>query len=293
MANEPDSPPDSGPSAPASSTGGGGAATWVTAITDALVARPHLALPLVAPLLAILLALVLTRRRRVGALSSTAKRSSASGPVVLIAGPPGAGKTALFLRLRDGPGGENLGTVSSLSENEAGTTAGPRSRPVHLVDAPGHPRLRALAASHAPAAAALIFVVDAAAFLGGKADAADQLVGLIRRLGTRARRVRGGAAGPPILLVANKADLGAAAHSPDFIRKRLEREVEAGRAAAGGTLAADEGGGEAGRPLSPPGQAFSFDGLAAVGGGSLAAVACSATGGDVRGVEEWLAGLVA
>ena len=36
-----------------------------------------------------------------------------------------------------------------------------------------------------------------------------------------------GGGGTPILLACNKANLGAAAYSPDFIRKRLEREVEA------------------------------------------------------------------
>jgi signal recognition particle receptor subunit beta len=233
----------------------------------------------------------IARRRRVAGLASTAKRGSPSGPVILIAGPPGAGKTALFLRLRDGP----AATVAA--------GPGPRRRAVHLVDAPGHPRLRALSASHAPGAAALIFVVDAAEFLGGKADAADQLVGLVRRLGTKARRRgrggrdSGGGGGPPILLACNKADLGAAAHSPDFIRKRLEREVEAGRAAAGGTLAAraddddDDSGGDA-RRLCPPSQAFTFDGLAAVGGGRLAAVACAAGSGDVSRVEAWLAEIV-
>jgi hypothetical protein len=29
----------------------------------------------------------------------------------------------------------------------------------------------------------------------------------------------------PVLLVANKADQGAKAHTPDFVRRRLEREL--------------------------------------------------------------------
>ena len=231
-------------------------------------------------------------------------RSRASGPLILIAGPSGAGKTTLFLRLRDGaaaPASLLGSTVSSLAENEAPGAAGGACRGVALVDAPGHPRLRALAASHAPAAAALVFVVDAASFLAGKAEAADQLVSLLRAgLGRKAGRRRGraspGGGGTPILLACNKANLGAAAYSPDFIRKRLEREVEAGRGAAGETLAppgedgeGPGGGGGDALALSPPGQPFTFDGLAQMGGGRLTAVACAAGTGDVAAVEAWLA----
>ncbi len=161
------------------------------------------------------------------------------------------------------------------------------------MDAPGHPRLRGLGASHAPSADALVFVVDAAQFLAGKSEAADQLVGLLAAgLGRKkGRRGRGGG-GPPILLACNKADLGGAAYSPDFIRKRLEREVEAGRGAAGGTLAPPgEDGGDAAAAslaLAPPGKPFTFDGLASLGGGRLTAVACAAGTGEVGAVEDWL-----
>lgn len=36
---------------------------------------------------------------------------------------------------------------------------------------------------------------------------------------------RGLSRGLPVLLAANKADHGAKAHSPDFVRRRLEREL--------------------------------------------------------------------
>ena len=145
-----------------------------------------------------------------------------------------------------------------------------------------------MGASHAPDADALIFVVDAAAFLSGKSEAADQLLGLLAA-GLGRKKKRRSPDGPPILLACNKADLGTAAYSPDFIRKRLEREVEAGRGAAGGSLAPEDGSAAAASlALAPPGKAFTFEGLAGLGGGRLSAVSCAAGAGDVAAVEEWL-----
>ncbi len=91
----------------------------------------------------------------------------------------------------------------------------------------------------------------------------------------------------PLLLACNKADQGARAHTVDFLRRRLERELEALR----GTR--DTLGGEGGQPrgapmLARPGQAFSFDALARAHGPRVSADALSALQGDVAPVAAFM-----
>lgn len=226
------------------------------------------------------------------------RRSAVGSRAALLAGPSGAGKTTLFLELTKKR--HNNGTVASMAENEGvaavlSSSASGRNvlRRVPLVDAPGHPRLRALAASRAPAATAIVFVVDSADFLPRKADAAEALAALLA--GSWRRRKRG----IPVLLACNKSDRGEAAHSPEFIRRRLEKEIEALVAsAATGGLAGEqrdgEGGGESegellAAALRRAGEPFTFAGLARAGGPSLETCACSALKGEIESVAGFLA----
>jgi len=98
----------------------------------------------------------------------------AKGDAILIVGPMDAGKTTLFLRLRDGS--THNGTVASMQPNE-GTTVlrgDPRSaRPVRLVDIPGHPRLRREFDRYANSARGVVFLIDAVDFMPKKTDAAE------------------------------------------------------------------------------------------------------------------------
>ena len=61
----------------------------------------------------------------------------------------------------------------------------------------------------------------------------------------------------PILLVCNKTDEGARAHTADFIRKRLEKELEALRS----TRATLGEGVATGQPIAKAGEIFTFGGL--------------------------------
>lgn len=223
----------------------------------------------------------------------------------MLAGPSGAGKTTLFLELTKKKNRKENGTVASMTENEgvaavlsSSASASGKSalRRVPLVDAPGHPRLRALAASRAPAATAIVFVVDSADFLPRKADAAEALAGLLA--GSWRRRGKG--RGLPVLLACNKSDKGEAAHSPEFIRRRLEKEIDALIAsAATGGLAGEqsEGGGEeeedGGEGLASllrrAGEPFSFAGLERAGGPALETCTCSALRGEIESVSSFLA----
>lgn len=63
--------------------------------------------------------------------------------------------------------------------------------------------------------------------------------------------------GVKLLLVCNKTDEGARAHTADFIRKRLEKELEALR----GTRSTLGEGVSKGQPIAKAGEVFTFAGL--------------------------------
>ena len=85
----------------------------------------------------------------------------------------------------------------------------------------------------------------------------------------------------PLLLVCNKTDLGTKAHTSDFLRKRLEKEVEALRSTRA-TL------GEAalqGLNLAKSGEAFTFAKLKSP---KVSIASGSALAGDLKEVVEFL-----
>lgn len=92
----------------------------------------------------------------------------------------------------------------------------------------------------------------------------------------------------------NKTDAGPRAHSPDFIRKRLERELDALRSSRVDLAAASGGTGSASLSGSP-GEAFSFAGLATHRGvgvriASIAAVQAEGVAGVRAFVSDVLSG---
>ena len=93
----------------------------------------------------------------------------------------------------------------------------------------------------------------------------------------------------PVLVACNKADAGAKAHTVDFIRKRLEKEID-GMRSTRGALGGDNAASQAAILSSAPGEAFTFESLATVGKGpvvSCAAVSALDSGG-VKDVENFL-----
>ena len=80
----------------------------------------------------------------------------------------------MFLQLRDRATGN--GTVASMQPNEADVkflSDKPSARPIHIVDIPGHPRLRHVFDVHAPSARGVVFVVDSVDFMPKKAEVAE------------------------------------------------------------------------------------------------------------------------
>ncbi len=114
-----------------------------------------------------------TPKGRVAAHAISGGRRQRSGArTVLLVGPSDSGKTSIFSALVFGSVSK---THTSQSESEGHTLLGPpaplageehdavvrKNTPVHLVDLPGHPRLRTKANDFLTSADALVFCVDA------------------------------------------------------------------------------------------------------------------------------------
>ncbi|KNA09201.1 hypothetical protein SOVF_155760 [Spinacia oleracea] len=141
---------------------------------------------------------------------------------VVLAGLTGSGKTVLFYQLRDGS--SHQGTVTSMDPNEgtfvlhSEVTKKGKIKPVHLVDVPGHSRLRPKLDEYMPQAAGVVFVVDSLEFLPNCRAAAEYLYDILTKASVVKKRI-------PLLIVCNKTEK-VTAHSKDFIRKQLEKEIE-------------------------------------------------------------------
>ncbi|XP_020088760.1 signal recognition particle receptor subunit beta-like isoform X1 [Ananas comosus] len=148
-------------------------------------------------------------------------KTSKSNTIVL-AGLNGSGKTILFYQLRDGS--PHQGTVTSMEPNDGTfvlhSELGKKGKikPVHLVDVPGHSRLKPKLDEFLPNAAGLIFVVDALDFLPNCRPAAEYLYDILTKSSVVKRRI-------PVLILCNKTDK-VTAHSKEFIRKQLEKEID-------------------------------------------------------------------
>eukprot|EP00268_Persea_americana_P011756 TRINITY_DN1494_c0_g1_i1.p1 TRINITY_DN1494_c0_g1~~TRINITY_DN1494_c0_g1_i1.p1 ORF type:complete len:270 (-),score=50.88 TRINITY_DN1494_c0_g1_i1:366-1175(-) len=154
---------------------------------------------------------------------------------IVLAGLSGSGKTILFYQLRDGT--THQGTVTSMEPNEGSFVLHSESekpgkiKPVHIMDVPGHSRLRPKLDEFLPQACGIIFVVDALDFLPNCRAAAEYLYDILTKATVVKRKI-------PVLIVCNKTDK-VSAHSKDFIRKQLEKEVDKLRATRTGASAAD------------------------------------------------------
>ncbi|KAI7841678.1 hypothetical protein COHA_004545 [Chlorella ohadii] len=194
------------------------------------------------------------------------------GSVVLLVGPCDAGKTTLFHQLVEGS--THLGTVASMQANEASgplaseKASHPGARPVTLVDVPGHPRVRGAMERYADRAAGLVFVVDSVDFMPRKTEAAEQLYEVLSQPALARRRT-------PVLLACNKQDMGSKAHTVDFIRKRLERELDQLRSTRGALSDVGGSGGQAVQ-LGVAWEPFSFESHARARGVKVATATVSA-----------------
>lgn len=174
-----------------------------------------------------------------------------SSNTVVLTGLSGSGKTILFYQLRDGS--SHQGTVTSMEPNE-GTfllhsemTKKGKVKPVHIVDVPGHSRLRPKLDEFLPQAAGIVFVVDAVEFLPNVRAASEYLYDILTKASVVKRKI-------PLLLLCNKVDK-VTAHTKDFIKKQLEKEIDKLRASRTALSSADVTNEYS---LGVPGEAFGF-----------------------------------
>ncbi|XP_043708409.1 signal recognition particle receptor subunit beta-like isoform X1 [Telopea speciosissima] len=141
---------------------------------------------------------------------------------IMLAGLSGSGKTILFYQLRDGS--SHQGTVTSMEPNESSFVLHSESskkgkiKPVHVVDVPGHSRLRPKLDEYLPQTAGLVFVVDAVEFLPNCRAAAEYLYDILTKASIVKKKI-------PVLILCNKTDK-VTAHTKEFIRKQLEKEID-------------------------------------------------------------------
>lgn len=170
---------------------------------------------------------------------------------IVLTGLSGSGKTTLFYQLQDGS--SHLGTVTSMDPNE-GTfvlhseiAKKGKIKPVHVVDVPGHSRLRPKLDEFLPQAAGIVFVVDALEFLPNCRAASEYLYDILTKSSVVKKKI-------PVLILCNKTDK-VTAHTKEFIRKQLEKETEKFRASRSAISAADV---VNEFTLGVPGEAFAF-----------------------------------
>ncbi|KAJ4900828.1 signal recognition particle binding [Raphanus sativus] len=135
---------------------------------------------------------------------------------VLLSGLSGSGKTVLFYQLLDGS--SHQGTKGKIKH-------------VHLVDVPGHSRLRPKLEEFLPQAAAIVFVVDALEFIHNCRAASEYLYDILTNANVVKKKI-------PVLLCCNKTDK-LTAHTKEFIRKQMEKEIEKLRASRSAVSTAD------------------------------------------------------
>ncbi|KAE9597014.1 hypothetical protein Lal_00007229 [Lupinus albus] len=144
------------------------------------------------------------------------------GNTIVLTGLSGSGKSVLFYQLRDGS--THQGTVTSMEPNEGTfvlhgeTTKKGKIKPVHIVDVPGHSRLRPKLDEYLPQAAGAVFVVDALDFLPNCRAASEYLYDLLTKGSIVKKKI-------PLLILCNKTDK-VTAHTKEFIRRQMEKEID-------------------------------------------------------------------
>jgi small GTP-binding protein len=144
----------------------------------------------------------------------SSKKSSSRKLVIF--GPVGGGKSAIYHRLRFG---RVVPTVSSMTVTSATFVPnGLEGKPMHIVDVPGSGRLRAQLLEQVSDASALLCVLDGTQLSVQAREAAGVLFEVLSHEPVARRKL-------PVLVAVNKVDSPGAA-TPTAARKAIEQEVQ-------------------------------------------------------------------
>lgn len=205
-------------------------------------------------------------------LALTSSVKSKKGSSIIIAGPVNAGKSTLFYQLKDGT--QHNGLVASMEQNTAMCSiAGKQAR---VLDIPGHHSFRHKLDSSLKDAAGVVFLVDSAEITPHKVEAAEMLYEVLNNPAVHKQRI-------PLLITCNKADLEEEAHSVDFIRKTLEKQLDAMRKTKAAGIGKEAG--AQSLALGAPDKPFSLQALR----GKVQLVECSAKEGQLDDVKAFIA----
>lgn len=180
------------------------------------------------------------------ALTSGRKKRNSN---IVIAGPINSGKSTLFFHLKDGS--DHNGLVASMQEN-SGIGSLPSGKKVRMVDIPGHHSFRHRLEASLRDAAAVVFVVDAIEISPRRVEAAEMLYDVLNSPDFYKQRL-------PLLIACNKADLEEEAHTVEFIRKTLEKQLQDLRSSKSVGIGKDAA--TQSLVLGPTDKTFSFKGL--------------------------------
>ncbi|KAG0075769.1 hypothetical protein BGZ93_005638 [Podila epicladia] len=220
--------------------------------------------------LALLFALVIL----VGIAASTllgGKRNSKNA--VLITGLPFAGKTVMHYLINND---QVVETVTSMKENEANTVLVEGKAPLHMIDIPGHERLRFKFSEFMPIARSIVFVVDSATVARQTRVLAEYLYDILSNKFAQEEKI-------PVLIACNKSDL-LTAFKKERIQTMLEAEINKLRQTRTAALDTQDMEGNENVFLGFEGQDFSFQDLE----NEVEFIECSAENKDIEGVKDWI-----
>jgi len=228
------------------------------------------------------------------------RRSRSRGNILLLIGPPDAGKTAILSTLAYG---QTLPTHTSLQTNSSVCTLPTLKQALRIVDVPGHPRVRDQFQEYLPDAKAVIFVADASTVSRNGPAVAEHLHHILHALTSLPPSQKL----PKLLILAHKSDLlksgsSSAATSSTLavnrVKSILERELEKRRASQSGGVGVEGLGAEGERSdmgglecNGPGGGAFRFTeweggDIEFVGTSvKVGSVADDEKGGDLHGLD--------
>ncbi|KAF9355459.1 hypothetical protein BGX26_006504 [Mortierella sp. AD094] len=199
------------------------------------------------------------------------KRNSKN--TILLTGLPFAGKTATYYLISHNKAVE---TVASIKENETDIALIEGQKPIHLVDIPGHERLRFKFSEFMPIARAVVFIVDSSSVPRQTRLLAEYLYDILSDKFAQSERI-------PILIACNKSDL-LTSFKKERIQTLLETEINKLRQTRTAALDTQDSEGNENVFLGFEGKDFSFQDLE----NDVEFIEYSAENKDIENIKDWM-----